>query len=333
MKKALSQILRIYESSLKQGTKEWYDDMQNTIGGSEIAILKGLNRYQTYEQLIRKKLGLLKEDFSRKTACHWGKLFEPIIASYINADLRTKVEGSDICIKEIKGHRDSPDGYAIIMAALVDGNFVISDIGMLLLVLLEFKCPLSRRPGRKVPEMYKLQVWSGLAVSPWAQLGLYVDGMFRKCSLCDTYAGNKNYDKTFHADKFRVDKPLAYGIIAVYAPLDSYLYKKLDVSYIDFGKSSEDVFRNVLARISAKTLFVKYYGPYTDFQIRPNIPTDGLVGIIPWKLFQIEYILVERKEGFLDDMIELLEEFETRKQQYSEDLNEYDQYAELVASF
>jgi hypothetical protein len=63
--------------------------------------------------------------------------------------------------------------------------------------LLEFKCPLSRRPDGGVPKQYLPQLWSGLAVSPVAHAGLFVDVVFRKCALADLGPGPE-YDREYH---------------------------------------------------------------------------------------------------------------------------------------
>jgi len=83
---------------------------------------------------------------------------------------------------------------------------------------LEFKCPISRKPTNKVPAQYIHQVWSGLAVSPVASLGLFVDATFRKCGISDI-GNTEEYDTNYHIyDHNEFGLPFAWGMIGVYAP-------------------------------------------------------------------------------------------------------------------
>ena len=60
----------------KQGSKEWLDSRLDTIGGSEISTIIGLNPYQNIKKLIMQKLGITK---FVKSAPLW---FGNILAGY-----------------------------------------------------------------------------------------------------------------------------------------------------------------------------------------------------------------------------------------------------------
>jgi hypothetical protein len=87
------------------------------------------------------------------------------------------------------------------------------------IMLLEFKCPLSRQPTGDVPPQYRPQLWSGLAVSPVASAGLFVDAVFRRCALADLGPGPA-FDVEYHRRRDPESWPgaVAWGLIGVYAP-------------------------------------------------------------------------------------------------------------------
>ncbi len=219
------------------------------------------------------------------------------------------------------------------------------------IALVEFKCPLRRKPDGKIPKQYAPQVQSGLAVSPIASLGLFVDAVFRKCAFGKLGPG-KAYDWDFHREKATWDKPHAWGIIAVYAPfLDAEpairLRKKAgspgpaeDVAFaawllavaamgstegaesvvldgdafIDFGSSPPAQFNPVLGHINSGAFPVIHADPcFADGRnrdqqdrlrdiaaMRAAAPTAHyLLGVVPWKLFEIHYVPVQREPGFM----------------------------------
>jgi len=61
------------------------------------------------------------------------------------------------------------------------------------------------------------QLWSGLAVSPVAHAGLFVDVVFRKCALADL-GPSPEYDREYHRRGPEYGAAVAWGLIGVYAP-------------------------------------------------------------------------------------------------------------------
>jgi hypothetical protein len=211
--------------------------MGTTIGGSEIATLFGENKYKTYDELVTQKSKLILgevEEF-HNAPCSWGTLFEPVISMVVECDCGTYVHanGEDgISITRYNGHRTSPDGYCV-MGFNYDakGNLVVNTVDsyqpaeFYSIVLLEYKCPYGRWPNGKIPPQYVPQVLSGLAVSPIASFGVYVDAVF-KCASFDSL----------------LDIPaLAYGVIGVYSEHDETRGKSSDTHHDETcGKSSDD---------------------------------------------------------------------------------------------
>ena len=264
-------------------------------------------------------------------ACWWGILFEDVIMSVVEIEFGSKVKGDDICVQIVEGHRNSPDGYIVVdlIAGLGAGLGRLplgADIGAGLgrppldaglgrppldvyqelyttdmdpsliqssaIVMLEFKCPLSRKPNNEIPKHYVPQLWSGLAVSNIASFGIFVDSVFRKCSL-DVLGYNTNYDVSYHYRDFPKgttrdeklmmqsiwDLPICWGLIFVYAPVTMLSNYQPDLNtpiqlsggrprpapapaLIDLGKEGFTNFNAVLEQIDLKNYMVKRAMPW-----------------------------------------------------------------------
>ena len=89
-------------------------------------------------------------------------------------------------------HVVSPDGYGVVKFVVQDENWNLVGervAGLLkpgrraaMAALFEFKCPYRRNPKGFVPRHYLLQVWAGLGISPFANIGLFCEMVVRKCS-------------------------------------------------------------------------------------------------------------------------------------------------------
>ena len=160
---------------IRQGTTEWHGLIRTTIGGSEMGVLLGVNKYKKRDQLLEEKRETgVSHDREVPVPCLWGKLFEPIIRTYAEVIYDTQIYGHDICIANGK-LRYSPDGLGVVRR--INGRDIFD------VVLFEFKCPYIRNPDGKVPKHYEPQVLSGLAATAEIEptYGLYVDAVFRKC--------------------------------------------------------------------------------------------------------------------------------------------------------
>ena len=362
---------------MRQRDASWYTVMGVTVGGSELAAIMGLNPYSNFFDIVANKLVTLAGGNSWTgggEACWWGTLFEDVIGAYVEADLGAPVRGDDICIQEVAGHRNSPDGY--IVAQLYRGvggslHLWTTDLSPAIpttqrILLLEFKCPMSRKPLGTVPRQYVPQVWSGLAVSPVAHLGLYVDAVFRKCGILDL-GDTPDYDAEYHRyDRGAWDHPVAWGLIGVYAPLldaprrvrlgwrlDEWTAgdPELDTpdtdasqaawqihstffglrlknqaavrDVADLGEMEAQLFNRTLGLINRKRFPVARGAPcFADGRgaadhgvgkaieaLRTGAPTDHwLLGVLPWKLFEVSYIPVDRRPGFMEEVAPLIED-------------------------
>lgn len=365
---------------MKQRDQRWYESMGVTVGGSELAAIMGLNPYSSFYDVVNAKITTLDGGSSWDgggEACWWGVLFEDVIGAYAEIDLGAPLKGDEICIQVIAGHRNSPDGYITgrfykgsdgrLHLWTTDMSPAIPTISMILLV--EFKCPLTRKPKGDVPAYYRPQVWSGLAVSPIAHKGLFVDAVFRKCGLLDL-GDTPDYDTEYHnRDKGAWERPVAWGLVGVYAPrLDAPRHVRLgwrgaewsegdplseeadadaaqaawqihsayfglrlknqgqtrDVA--DLGDMEWRLFNRALGLINRRRFRVVRVAPcfadgrgqalHTGREIGDTVEVlrltapdhHWLMGVLPWKLFEVDYVPVDRRPGFLDEVLPLIED-------------------------
>ena len=367
----LDDLIKLFvqlHAGMKQRDSSWYTAIGTTVGGSELAAIMGINPYSSFLDVVDTKISILDGGNGNwnggNEACWWGVLFEDIIGVYTEINLGSPLHGDEICVQAIAGHRNSPDGYIVGKFYLENDEFHLwtTDMDPLIetfqmIVLLEFKCPLTRKPNGSIPKHYVPQVLSGLAVSPIAIRGLFVDSVFRKCCLLDL-GDNPNYDTTYHFRDDASDRdPVAWGIILVYAPkLDTprhvrfgwrgpvwvqgdpssdepdndaayaawdirsrYLGMRDSTELVDFGDMDKNLFNRSLGLINRNKFIIRRELPYFADGRGNNMPLDkaiatippsehySLLGVIPWKLFEVNYVQVDRRSEFLEKLMPLIE--------------------------
>jgi hypothetical protein len=221
----------------RQRSAEWLKARQTSVGGSEVAALMGLNPYDKFDDIVARKAGVAVRS-AAGPPCWWGSMFESAIEAYVELDCGLVLRGTDVNVPAppasglAGAHANSPDGYGV-------ATLYRDDDGAWQLLttdddaagraagrprrreaaLFEFKCPYRRRPKGAIPRHYRPQVWSGLALSPVASCGLFVDAVFRKCALW-SLGGGPGYDRWYHRERANPDwtTPVAWGLTGVYAP-------------------------------------------------------------------------------------------------------------------
>lgn len=328
-------FVNTYNNDIKQHDKDWYKLMGTTVGGSEVAAIMGLSPYSSFYKVIESKIeictGVKSWNASDTLSCWWGTLFEEIVAEIVEIDMGNKVKGTKICIQKYEGHRTSPDGYMI--ARFYKDNDIYhlwttdlpeDIISLSIIVLLEFKCPITRKTTENIPKYYKPQVLSGLAVSPLAHKGLFIDSTFKKCSI-DHLGNNPLYDISFHKRTSKdIDlSPIAWGTVSIYVSLskitdeikevyNAYFDMEFiedDDDIIDLGDAPYDIFHKIICLlnnhhlIATKTTvrFADGRGTKQLFDIRKRT-NCRVFAILPWKLFDITYIPVDRELCFLENI-------------------------------
>ena len=126
----------------------------------------------------------------------WGTIFEDVAVKYAESEFSEKISGTNICVKPPEGselhgkHVVSPDGYGIVDFILHENAWKIvrkrEKVKMKgriapMAALFEFKCPHRRHPKGFVPRHYLPQVWAGLEISPFTNVGLFCEMVIRKC--------------------------------------------------------------------------------------------------------------------------------------------------------
>ena len=242
----------------------------------------GWNPYKSFWEVVAEKSGAIAGWDGGSPACWWGIMFEDVAARFIEIDCGTTIYGEEICIQAIKGHRNSPDGYAVIgmyreevpTGAGYEWRIWTTDRTtppeVYYIVLIETKCPYQRFPDSKVPRQYKPQVWSGLVVSPICHFGLFADFVFRRCSIANL-GPNTAYDTIYHMyDRRALGFPFAWGLTGVYAPtIDAPINlrikgaKELSQEELDADEDSFGEFgapRAADASLEAWHIYTSYFG-------------------------------------------------------------------------
>lgn len=347
----IDQFVALFNNDVKQRDSNWYKLMGITIGGSEIASIMGLSPFTSFYKVVESKIeickGLKQWNDIDTLSCWWGTVFEGIITKYVEHDLGNKIKGANICIQKYEGHRNSPDGYMIVNFYKDDGIYHLwttdldtSIIELSIIVLIEFKCPITRKVTGDIPKYYVPQVLSGLSVSPIAYKGLFVDALFRKCSINDL-GNNPIYDFNFHKKNIKscTGLPIAWGAITVYLSTgcnitSPKIINLLDLynsncsgngngsgngsNVIDLGNACHDVFSVIMARINDKTLLISkstvvFPDGRGNSEALNNDTIQGytIYAYLPWKLFDVTYILIDREPNFLENIMPLINKVHT----------------------
>lgn len=336
----IDDFINAYNNDIKQRDNKWYKLMGTTVGGSEVAALMGLSPYSSFYKIVESKIDICKGNKPWNSietlSCWWGTLFEDVITKVVEMDLGNKIKGTSICIQKYEGHRNSPDGFMVANFYLKDNMYHLwtTDlskelIDLSLIVLLEFKCPITRKVTGDIPKYYKPQVLSGLAVSPLAHKGLFIDTIFRKCNI-EQLGNNSEHDIIFHKKNIKNLEPVAWGSITIHihqsknTDIIKNIYEKcFDIEYvdnneendiIDLGDVSYSIFNDVMSLINDKILIttpstVRFADGRGDSDILDLRKRSNcyIFAVLPWKLFDISYIPVDREPNFLENIYPLIQ--------------------------
>lgn len=218
----------------EQGSQEWLKSRGETIGGSEISTVLGINPYQNIKKLIFQKTGLTK--FNKSAPLWFGNIMEYILQQYTEMVFNTKIYETG-AIKYSKSNylKYSPDGIAVINIDYIKHLFSQEEIENFihnkskfdnkleqnkneLIILFEFKNPYMRRLKQGiVPEYYIPQPEMGLNVIDICEVSIFIEAIYRFCSYEDIVNQNNKYNTRYHFDKQRYyNDPIAYGAFSLY---------------------------------------------------------------------------------------------------------------------
>lgn len=208
MRQIKMEIVQKFSSSVEelppQGSKGWLKMRETVFGGSEVAVLLGLNPYSDLKKLVAGKVGLTH--FSGNMATRWGNMFENITEILVKRLLPVeRIWELSSLPGFCKGHRYSPDGLGVV-------RFRCTDSDEYLITLMEYKAPFSSIPKGEIPKHYVPQVKIGLCDLPFAETALFVSNSYRKCSV-DDFKFNSAHDLKVHKPYDKVTPPIAAGVI------------------------------------------------------------------------------------------------------------------------
>lgn len=329
--KQLNDMSEKYKYLPPQGSIEWLNAREFSIGGSEMATLLG-SGYSNEKTLIAYKVGL--KTFNSVPATIWGKLFEDVAndITKIVFNIPDKNMAEFGSLPGIEGQTYSPDGVGIVKL-LCDG-----DVYEYFTVLFEYKCPISSITSGEIPKHYIPQVKTGLCTIKISDFALFISNVFRKCAM-EELAYDNEYDKCYHSSDIKkniyFDKPLAMGVMFFYQSeaqnadmkkkMTDPWYDNIGNIVIDFGKGIH--FNKLLYLYEDKLVSVEYHEciitpemenvPFLyaqDYKTKNlNSLSDAIdnlkktvkkdvIGVLPWKLFKSDIVYQEREEDFVKNL-------------------------------
>jgi len=316
----------ISSNGIGQHGKKWHAKRVFTIGGSSLATIMGINPWSTIKKLITDKIGLTS--FMGDIKPQWGNLFEPIIQTVVEHDKNCKIIGENIFIEGPTNTSYSPDGLAVI-----DGKIVLMEFKCPYSRLPNGKMPKYYEPqvkmgldiikiadsGLYAEGVFRRCTWAELDSGPIANdfpprpkgsetiafsfIGFYHDpARYQRELKKNSEIGTEILEshKT-NLWKFYEDQ---YGSVG--SPTNDYMCN-------DIGESPIELFTRIMDAYDRKIL-VPWYG--ADIVYAGNGESDmnkGLsafidhcsynkfpaFGILPWKLFKLQYTVVTKEEGYL----------------------------------
>jgi hypothetical protein len=171
----------------------------------------------------------------------WGKLFEEVVRdlSFQIYKLKSPIVGHDTFIIHDKHLCYSPDGLAVADPVVLMRRFpeneklkeIINNSGEKeMIILFEFKCPLTRKIGRSIPDHYEAQPLTGMGVINICQAAIFFESTFRVCSMEQLHFGPEYRRTDFIFD----DVPLVGKYRPNLIDICKYDNKRINIEAIGF---------------------------------------------------------------------------------------------------
>lgn len=276
-----------------QGSEQWLINRKFTIGGSDMPILVGANPYSNIRELIEQRIGL--RTFTGNMYTKWGSVLEVLVVKILEKEWKCKVYETGSLPGVVPGQKYSPDGLLYI-------DFINK------IVLIEIKCAARRAAANKIPKMYLPQLLTGLDTIRIADIGLFIDVMFRRCSI-QSFMFNTYYDYAFHSRKY-VELPIALCAVCMYEEKATDYFNAFKEQYntngwVDIGGCSIDDMEFVFNAISSNILKVYYPSYITDSEVKSSSIIDecieycesnefNIISILPLKIFEFKTLKLDR---------------------------------------
>jgi hypothetical protein len=317
--KQLFDLMEFNTSLPKQRSEKWYNNRKLTIGASVWGDLG--ESASKVMSLIKDKLKLTPP-FTGSTATRFGCVMELVIQNYVEFKLKTIINEFGSLPGVIDVQSCSPDGVGLVRTNTnliydksIDLDDYLSASASVKAVLFEFKCPSSREINGSMSRKYYSQCKVGSETIPFVDHVLFVEGAFRFCSLKDL---GLNSTYTPFAAYVSLGNPIAMGLLTIRIRTNhSDVMKRIksvigkDTSMpVDFGEYEMSVIDELMTLIERGDL------EYSNIELYKEHPNDDsmsnqateymntikdstIIGCIPWKLFKIEYIPIERTPGYV----------------------------------
>ena len=311
--KQIKDFIEAHGSAPLQRTDEWFLMRNSVIEASELAALVGMSPFQNFEGLKRKKRSESNSSYSN-SSCWWGTIFEEVAVKYAESEFSAKISGTNICVRPSEDsplhgkHVVSPDGYGIVDFEHKENCWQIvrrskKSGGRIapMAVLFEFKCPHRRHPKGFVPKYYLPQVWAGLEISPFTNIGLFCEVVIRKCPEYKVEEWGE-YDRNYHFD-YKWGRELARGVSAVF-------HTEKSETIVDYGSASRYDFDTMMSEaVDGKECRIVHSQLYETEYKRLECD-DGffLTGFFYWKIFRFEAHIVRKNPGFIENCTPLINE-------------------------
>ena len=204
-------------------------------------------------------------------------------------------------------HVVSPDGYGVVEFVEQDGHwalvrervaeFLKPGRRVAMAALLEFKCPYRRQPKGFVPRHYLLQVWAGLDISPFANIGLFCEMVARKCSKVEFSVWGA-LDTRYHFD-YDWGREIARGVSGVFR-------REASAVLIDCGAAPAEKFDKMLGDAVDRCRVVHSRLFASDLCDMDGGEGFVMVGFFYWKIFRYDVHIVKRNHGFMEKCTPLI---------------------------
>lgn len=296
----MEQVLRdfvekIAANGINQHSAEWHLAKRDTIGGSTIATIMGLNPYSSIRNVIMQKVGL--EKFGGDIKTRWGNLFEDVIKEYMEGVYGAKIYGENIYYAD----PGSPVAYS------PDGMCVRKFGREERICLLEFKCPYSRIPSKKTPPAYYVpQVKMGLDILKLPTVGTLVEAVFRQCTRADFNNGSVVCTPI---PRGHPRAPLAKGVVVFWC-------NSTEMDHCDRDLAAEDVsalgdLLELMERGEVKTRHRITSDADPELVAAELYPAGCTrLGYLPWKLLLLAEHMIEKTDQFLAPYMDKIREID-----------------------
>lgn len=188
----IAQILLQHADAPMSQSAAWAIARAETVGGSDVATILGLNPYRKRKDFIADKCGF-GLSFEGNQATRWGTIMERATEKFTHAVLKmtTPIYAMGSLPTVINGQRYTPDGLGIVQLRN------IRDEIKAFIAVFEFKSPARSVPDGKIPKHYAPQLQTGLLAIPQANIGIFTNCAFRKCKKED-FNFELTYDRIYH---------------------------------------------------------------------------------------------------------------------------------------